>query len=73
MFYSSQRRPEVKTENVTLTLTLTFDKITRIVVAEWEHMNVDEKEIYQRIADKDKERYENEMKVYNALNKVQLN
>jgi hypothetical protein len=43
------------------------------VVAEWEHMNVDEKEIYRRIADKDKERYENEMKVYNALNKFQLN
>lgn len=66
---ASQRRPEVKTENGTLT----FDKITRIVVAEWEHMNVDEKEIYRRIADKDKERYENEMKVYNALNKFQLN
>ncbi len=52
LFYSAQRRPEVKSEDETLSR----NKISRIVAAEWKHMNDEEKEIYQRIADK--ERYE---------------
>lgn len=65
LYYASERRPELKKEQPTLT----FGELTHRIAAEWTQMKKDGKtQEYDDLAALDKERYEKEMEDFNRAN-----
>lgn len=60
MFFSLERRPAVKAENPSFGV----GKLAQKLAAYWKEMNSEEKEPYQQMALKDKERYATQLKAY---------
>ena len=60
MFFSLERRPEVKAENPEFGV----GKLAQCLAERWKKMNASEKDQYEQMARKDKERYEQELKAF---------
>jgi len=60
MFFSLERRPEVKAENPEFGV----GKLAQCLAERWKTMNSGEKDQYEQMARKDKERYEQELKAF---------
>jgi|SRR6056297_3548684 len=60
MYFSKDKREQVKAENPDAAVT----SIAKLLGAQWKGMSDDEKKPYQKMAEKDKLRYEKEMKKY---------
>lgn len=60
MFFSLERRPAVKAENPSFGV----GKLAQKLAIYWKEMNTEEKEPYQKMALKDKERYATQLKAY---------
>jgi hypothetical protein len=62
MYYSQERRPAVKKSKPDIK----FGEIAKVIGAEWKDMKESAKAKYQKLAVKDKARYEKEMETYVA-------
>ncbi len=60
MFFSLERRPDVKAENPEYGV----GKMAQCLSERWKTMNASEKDQYEQMARKDKERYEQELKAF---------
>ncbi len=60
MFYSLEKRPEVKLQNPSFGV----GKLAQCLAETWRHMNSEQREPFELMARKDKERYTVELKAY---------
>lgn len=65
-YFMNEIRPKVKEE----TPDISFTDIGKVIGEKWKVISADEKARYEAMADKDKERYNREMKTYNSKKKT---
>eukprot|EP00924_Labyrinthula_sp_SR-Ha-C_P008519 snap_masked-scaffold_32-processed-gene-2.31-mRNA-1 protein AED:0.25 eAED:0.33 QI:0/0.5/0.66/1/0.5/0.33/3/81/433 len=66
MFYSKDRRPSLQKEKPELK----FGEYSKLIGEEWKVLPLEKREKYQEQSSKDKERYDEEMKVYKEKQKL---